>query len=413
LEACQGRLLGTETKLINAFMFQKTKSLLNTFLYNREIQLLFLLLIFFLFDAFNVFFFKSGLIHADLAFKYLKLSSLPKSFVFAFVLLSLYKVSSRLSIALVFGVLIALLGFYFFENRFDGLFVWLILLSKYCFPVLLYVYFKACSNKNLDRVKSIYILIIILQIASVLLGYLYEIESFRSYEFGSRFGYSGLIMSVNELSLFYVSAGVFLCYLFEVEQKYKYLYLLVGIILVSFFSGTKACLLASLYPIIFLCVFIFKKLGVKIGLILMLLIFVLISMFLWKSGFVKFHIGLLESKGFLSMLTSTRSNLVGDRLSHFFSNYGFLSFLLGGGNPLRFLVEMDILDLFVLFGFVGVAVYFLLMFRTVFHPLSNRHLFFLFIQWFVIGMLAGHVFTSGVNAIYLAFTALYVNQRKC
>ena len=111
------------------------------------------------------------------------------------------------------------------------------------------------------------------------------------------------------------------------------------------------------------------------------------------------------------MITSKRNVLLEERLPALFEKWHWYNYLFGGVNPANSLVEMDIVDLFLYGGIIGSLIYYALLFKTIFAFSRNNYLgWFLVSQYFLIGGLAGHVFVSGINAIYLVITSYYLQM---
>jgi hypothetical protein len=101
------------------------------------------------------------------------------------------------------------------------------------------------------------------------------------------------------------------------------------------------------------------------------------------------------------------------RVPQVLEKWGFINYLFGGMNPATSLVEMDIIDLFLLGGIIGSLVYYFMLFNTLFKFQRNNHLaWFLAIQFFLVGGLSGHVFNSGLCGTYLALLCIYLHRQE-
>jgi hypothetical protein len=83
------------------------------------------------------------------------------------------------------------------------------------------------------------------------------------------------------------------------------------------------------------------------------------------------------------------------------------NYLIGGSLEQFPLVEMDVIDLFLLAGVLGVIVYFYLLFKFLFVFQKGNKLAWAFVVSFLlIGALAGHVYASGINSIVIVVGVL-------
>lgn len=374
-------------------------------------QLVGLLLIFFVCDSLNVFLFKTGIVDNSMdVFRYIGLSSIPRGFVFvALIYYEFKRPFNSLKLALIIVLIMVFLSSLKFNSLYSQ-FTWFVLLSKYLFPFFLYSYFKQVTNAQLIFARRIFICLTILQVCSVLLGWIFNIKFLSSYGL-SRFGFSGLIFSVNEVAFFYSIASVFSLYLWQKERNWKYLLLYIAIVSSGFVLGAKAFFLSFFFLSSLLLWIILKKYGPFSMLIILAISLSVITLFVLSSSFIEFHVELFNDVGLLSGLSSLRSDLVLSRLPELISKWKFNNFLFGGQNPQHFLVEMDLIDLFTFSGIIGTLAYFVYSKKTVFYNLDNIYMRTLFFCWLSIGALAGHVFHSGVNALYFVFVVLYIGSR--
>jgi hypothetical protein len=130
-------------------------------------------------------------------------------------------------------------------------------------------------------------------------------------------------------------------------------------------------------------------------------------------GLLDFFIRLYHDKGFLSTVFSLRNELFMESVPDVIGNWNFINYLFGGMNPVTSLVEMDVIDMFLLCGIIGSLIYYYLLLNTIFKFKRNNHLaWFLVIQFFLIGGLSGHVFSSGICGTYLAILCNYLHRQS-
>jgi hypothetical protein len=385
---------------------------------DKKRLLAYLLAIFFLFDVLNVLLFKTRFVDCDFSlFQYLRLSAIPKGIVFIVL-------GSRLrwcglsykGIMVVLYLLFSILSSISFNSIYSQ-FSWFVLLIKYMFPVVLYYYFKNINSDDLVLAQKVFLSIIILQVVFVLTGYVLDLEFLSSYGL-LRFGFSGLIFSVNEVSFFYSIAGVFLILLWYNEGRHYYLIVLFFVVACGLLSGTKAFFISGFFISILLFYVVKQKLGYRAAGAALVVILILFIAFLNFSPVVDFYLSFMKNKGILSMLTSFRSDLVVERLPELYSKWEIWNVIFGGMNPQNQLVEMDLLDLFSFGGVLGFIIYFWFMKSTVFAMKNNVFIIILFLSWLITGALAGHVFNSGITSLYLVICSLSIqkglsNSVKC
>ncbi|WP_303412874.1 hypothetical protein [Pontibacter sp. BT731] len=248
------------------------------------------------------------------------------------------------------------------------------------------------------------------------MGALFQIDLLRSYpgEGGFRFGYIGFIPAVNEATLFYLIAiclSYYRRYILGISSKKFYI-----IIAASLLLGTKAIylIIISLLLLHFLRTSSFK---IKV-MVLSTIIITVIAVKTYLSTedaqirFEYFY-QIANKRGLLTMLLSGRDLLLQE---HFYANidhWGIMNFIVGGQDQLRYLVEMDFVDLFLLFGALGSIIYISLFFSSLFTFKKNRYfnLYFILIYFFIAG-LGGHFFASALNALYLAIFCIYIKATQ-
>lgn len=131
------------------------------------------------------------------------------------------------------------------------------------------------------------------------------------------------------------------------------------------------------------------------------------------SGIFDFFNGIYKTDGFLYSLSSMRTELVSARVIPTIYNWRWYNYLIGGYFLKLPIAEMDLIDLFVFYGAIGFILYFILMFKTIFSFNKSNYLaWFFVIMYVVIGGMAGHFFTSGTNAVYLAVLCSFLQKDK-
>ena len=174
--------------------------------------------------------------------------------------------------------------------------------------------------------------------------------------------------------------------------------------------GTKAILLFIFCYLIYLLVFHARLSLVKIA-ALGIVILMVMGVFVYLTGIYSFFIERSENQGVLYAITSKRSTYIGQNVIPLLNDFKFWNYFIGGNYFKIPLTEMDLIDAFLFLGLIGVCIYILLLKRTLFaFTLENKTGLFFVSQYILIGALAGHLFTSGINAIYVALLVNYIQR---
>lgn len=285
--------------------------------------------------------------------------------------------------------------------------------NKYIFVFIIFYAIKDIVNNTeaIDKIYKILKKIYFVNSCLILVGLLLNINLFKSYynqEY--RYGYNGLIPSINEATLFYMT-GLSLFYFNYITQK-KDFWLLVLCILASLLMGAKAMYLFLFLLLAYHILFKANYWQKVVSTIIIIVGTITLIPFLLRDKYsylYDFFIYQYEKNGLLQTLTSGRSLFVITRFIENLEYWNFFNFLFGGTDQFKFYIEMDFFDLFLFFGAVGFVLFFVLYFKTLFGKLKRNtfRLFFCF-SFFLIAFLAGHFFSSALNALYLNITVLYM-----
>lgn len=376
-----------------------------------EFLLIGMLLLFFTTDALNVILI--GLTDGQVGYtsSFTKLSSVSKGlFLIVYCIYALkYRIRSLLVIICLIVFFLINASVIYSSDGFDFYFTWLIHVAKLALPFVLFDLISKLSVNKESKVFRLYVVLILVQSITVIIAFLLKIDLFLTYDH-HRFGYSGLLCAQNEASFYYLLAIVFLLMRWIVTAKKSNLYIILLVLCASVLLGSKAVFIFFISLIIFVVLVQHRYNRIGLGLFLFS-IGCVISWGLYLSGYFDFYISYWQKANWLTMITSFRNLLVQERLPAVFENWSWYNYLFGGVNPATSFVEMDVIDLFTFGGIVGSLLYFYFLFKTLFKFSRKNYLgWFLVSQYFLIGGLAGHVFASGINAIYLALTCYYLQE---
>lgn len=320
----------------------------------------------------------------------------------------------------VFLLSLVIAGYLFsgiYEN--DSLGQSFYILARYLSFIIFIYYAHYClhnkSKNSFIFISRILAFIFLINCLLAWSGFFLGIEIFRTYghiadiEAGwvdQRFGYDGFLLEQNNATYFYI-IGLICCYWLYSKKRLNILWLLFGFIS-CFIVGTK-----SLYAAVFLLsvLVLFKSKRSRI------------LIFLTSSGL--FLIWLLSSTLVIDKLNFT---LIDSVLSGRLSNYvlhvypllervDLLQILLGfqGGDPKKYLVEMELVDLIIFFGLLGGGVYVYISLKEIFSIVKDSDLKLSIVGISVIlivSFFSGHLFYDPVSSYYFATLVLLVGLNK-
>lgn len=266
------------------------------------------------------------------------------------------------------------------------------------FPVIHYA-FSTASSKPLKSYYSIFKFFVILNTVAIALGIFFDIHVFETYR-GSRLGYNGIILSQGLTPYIYMTAAA-------VFWSYKDKKMLTLVLLLVIFSGVKGAYfgmflffnLLVLYNQKFTRVFKLRSLLALSGL-LVLLIIGLFSLPTFKR--------VIQKDGFFSAIFSYRTDNFFEILS--FRTPDNFSFLFGSKGLCPITVEMQVLDIFLFFGVVGIIAYLVFciaMYRDVVRGAQAKAFFFSVI---VLSTLSGNLFYNPIASTLFIVTLFYLEK---
>ena len=293
-------------------------------------------------------------------------------------------------------------GSFYFFIRFSSIFVFIMAFSSWESA-------KPIAIKLLKGIEKI----LIFNTFFILIGFLFEIKVFKSYHFASaRFGYDGLFNKVNEVSYFYIILIANLYYQY-ITTKNK-VWLLVYVSGVSLLLGTKTVLLFLGLLLLFHVVCVAKQAKKNRYVVaLPLLLSVVYFKEIMQYGFSLFPFWqkLSEQYSLTTMLFSTRDLAFYRLLNYFNEVWGSVNYFIGGAyyteNFHR--SEIDIMDVFIFFGALGMLVYLYLLglfFFSKKNTLKNGLVAIVFIS----GFLGGGLLLSMLGIVYLYMSSIQMQK---
>ena len=313
----------------------------------------------------------------------------------------------------------------------------LIKASKYITPFICFLFFVNAFKYSQDRIYSLILklvkisyLILIINIFITYIGLGYP-----AYKNGGM-GTKGFFYAGNEISaLLIILCSIIAFRLWNRKQKSKYFIFLIINLLAALTISSKTAILGII--LVFLIIpFQDKSLKLKkfiplLGCsIVMLPITLLLSwQFIKKTAIIVRIEYFYRELDFWTFLLSSRNVFLENSYYIFKDNYNFIEKVIGVG-PSKFeylnnfkVVEMDIMDIFFTYGYLGLAIFLFMQIFVIIqanafsksgkHPYS-RLITMMAIILLIISTLAGHVFGSGMSAVFigLLFALMYLKETK-
>ncbi|WP_452598271.1 hypothetical protein [Pontimicrobium sp. MEBiC01747] len=235
----------------------------------------------------------------------------------------------------------------------------------------------------------------------VILGFVFNIELFKSYPHTPRFGYMGLFLANTFAQFIYIILITLAYKKFQLNKKYLLEFIFISI--VALLLGKKAiALFLGLLMIYHFCFFNRYKLIYRIVTATSLFLIVLFKKEIinqlveWFPFWKKFDV----NKNLLSVLLSLRDIRFENFVAFMESHWTKLNYIFGGVNFPKSRVEMELIDLYMFFGITGLIIYFNL-FKSFFRRIPINDVILLLFT-LVIASLTGS-FLVNVNLVIVYY----------
>jgi len=298
-------------------------------------------------------------------------------------------------------------------------------LFKFYFIYWLYLFFKNQIEKgHFNEVVKVIQFCTFFVIVNTGLGIL----GFGYAQYGEDIGVQGFIYAGNELAITIVCCFGFILMDCLVKNQYRnFLFFAILFLLIALFSALKAAMFGAFLILLFFPVLkLFDKiLSLKIhwkNALLSFFTIVMLPIAIFSGGyFVLFHLGLWNRISYfyytrgldvMSVILSNRNVWAKEAIEGSIENYSFFEWLFGTSKewlvhlntPGKGSIEIDLLDILLIYGFVGVFLTYGHFIRILFVNIKYRRLNpyskytgFLILLILLISLTAGHVFYSGVG----------------
>ncbi|WP_345190995.1 hypothetical protein [Algibacter agarivorans] len=276
--------------------------------------------------------------------KFLKAIFLVYSLLF--IIINFKYVYNKLRVPIV--IIIVLSVVFLLKNNFSE--NYMLEYIRYIFPLLafplMYFAYKNKGEKLLVKLYTLFKWLIFINFLLVFFGLLFEIKIFDTY-YAQRFGVNGFLLSQGFAPFFYLSATILFW-----EFNDKKMLLLVFILCIL--SGVKGVYFGE-FLLLSMLVFWSKKLsrGFKHVIIVILsLVFFCLLLFLYSKPIFR---EVYDSDGILSAIFSYRNDYTVSLYKQITpDNY---SLLIGATNLQKLRLELQIIDVILFFGLIGLICY--------------------------------------------------------
>lgn len=283
--------------------------------------------------------------------------------------------------------------------------------NRYIYLLIFILFIKTVllKQETYEKIYCYFEYFLYINAIALLVGYLFHVEIFRSYEYTTRFGVSGFFSKPGEASYMYMIA-VIVSYYFWIEKKSKIdLYKLLFFIACSLCLGQKKMLLfLGLLGVVHLIHYNRFKKVFRILLPLSLVVFLffkesIIEAVLSRSPFWKV---IYDESGLISAIFSYRDQLFVNAMTHIEENWTFLNYIFGGLDFNHFKVEFEFIDLYIFLGVSGI-VYYLYVVSSCLNG-GNFLKRNLIVITFLSSLLSGGLILNVTAAIFLYIAAKYI-----
>jgi hypothetical protein len=320
-----------------------------------------------------------------------------KLLFFSFILFFLLKTNYKMFFwYIILPFLSFCLGQYFLPEGFSKNSI--ITMGKYLFPISLFLFSTEVLKNNIkkDSLFKVFEWLIIFNSILILLGFIFDIEAFKTYD-GSRFGYNGLLLT--SATSTYVYIIVLFYFLIKKHQKW-YNWKLILVLISIFLIGTK-----SLYLVLLIIgvLFIYRRIKLKYVWLFILFCIILSGI---TTYIVFYKIGVFneirQKHDLLSSILSYRNHLfLNDTLPFIEKNWSLPNYFFGGVFDIETRSEMGFIDVFYFWGIIGGALYLWAYYKSYFTFKINSFMILFTAILLIIISLAGNFFFYSTIPIYL------------
>jgi hypothetical protein len=282
-----------------------------------------------------------------------------------------------------------------------------IVFARYFLFIVLIIFFAEFPKLNsiqLQKITKFWEGFLWVNNLLIITSFIFGIALFKTYS-GDRWGYNGLFMASANSTYFYLMAILY--FLIRYPKKYFKNSLFWLSLVACFLNGTKSIYFGILlFGLISLASFKIPK-KKKLIFIVGVFIFGALSIFLLFTS--ELFTKIIHEEGWVTAILSYRDELFIERtLPYLQENWNIWQYFTGGLSDPFIRPQMEIIDLFLYFGVLGMLLYLYIFLKNYFNFNLNNQQRAFFVVLFLVPVISGNFFYNASVPIYLIFLKLLV-----
>lgn len=266
------------------------------------------------------------------------------------------------------------------------------------YPMLHYSFCKKKLNELFMKFYTILKVFTIINLCAIVIGFFFNVLIFQTYQF-ERFGYNGILLSQGLTPYVYMTSIAF----FWANKNRR---LLVLVIISSIFSGVKGVYFGE-FVLFVLLLILDNKYSKTTKIKLITICFVVFSLLLAIIFSTRLFRDVINNDGILAAIFSYRIDNLINLIRHSSENFNILI----GATGLPFVrLELQIIDIILLFGVFGVLVYIYFLFSLFNDIVNNKIAIAFFTATLLLSFLSGNLLYIPLAATLFVVTLLYLNR---
>lgn len=265
------------------------------------------------------------------------------------------------------------------------------------FPLLYYVV-SISGSKTIANLYKLFKYIIVINAIVILAGVVFDIHIFKTYK-ANRFGFNGILLSQGFTPFFYLSASILFWY-------FKDKLMLILTIIAAVLSGVKGVYFAeflALSLIVFYDSNFSRVFKIRVITIIFLGFTTVTLIILNLSPFKE----ILKSDGLMAIIFSYRLEYSKELFSHI--NIDNFNFLIGATSLRKVRLELQLVDIYLFFGTIGVLIYTYFIINLYNTINKNKLAIILFVTALTLSFLIGNLFYIPLSSILICLVLLCLN----
>ncbi|GAA0714319.1 hypothetical protein GCM10009430_07330 [Aquimarina litoralis] len=276
------------------------------------------------------------------------------------------------------------------------------------FSVLFIAFISSIKAEVLKKVIDFFLIFITLNSIAVLAGFIFEINIFKTYFRGDRFGYQGFLLYHSEAGYIYFLSLIGYAHKYGKEKKAKYFGNIILIFFTVFLIGTKKAIFSAVLFLIYFLIankHLFKSRLFTFSFLVALAGIVVVLQNLWDKLLHKFIL-IYQHQNLVSALLSYREITLKEHAIPFMTEkWNFMNYIIGGPLFSSVRVELELFDIFLFFGILGVLCYGVILVKVLKNT-NKRILHFSTFALLIATLFSGNL-VSSMN-VMLLYSMMYV-----